>query len=75
LQLLALKYLLAWTSNPVAGIPRHFQKLLNQMCKYDSQIYFYGRNLSIQDEYEEAGYYYLNNFNDFFRSYGRNTIF
>ena len=45
------------------------------MCKYDSQIYFYGRNLSIQDEYEEAGYYYLNNFNDFFRSYGRNIIF
>ncbi|CAB3981741.1 two pore calcium channel 1 isoform X2 [Paramuricea clavata] len=27
------------------------------------------RNFSIQDEYEEDGYYYLNNFNDFFHSY------
>ncbi|CAB3984417.1 two pore calcium channel 1 isoform X3, partial [Paramuricea clavata] len=26
------------------------------------------RNFSIQDEYEEDGYYYLNNFNDFFHS-------
>ena len=32
---------------------------------------FFSRNTSIQDDYEEGGYYYLNNFNDFFHSYGR----
>ena len=29
------------------------------------------RNLSIASEYEEGGYYYLNNFNDLFHSFGK----
>jgi hypothetical protein len=56
---------------------RYMTNILKSQCFQEASNfhvfanYFCYRNFSIQDEYEEDGYYYLNNFNDFFHSYGR----